>query len=132
MRETNLEPQKQILTGQFRQTSDAEHLGRLGQFPRFVGDALQHNLKLVDQVEALAAKKGCTTAQLAINWVRALGARADLPEVIPIPGSTTVERVRENARLVELTAEELKAIDDLVNNFDAAGGRYPDGSHIEC
>ena len=45
---------------------------------------------------------------------------------MPIPGSTTVSRVEENAKVIDLTEGELKEVTDIVNNFEAAGKRYPD------
>lgn len=50
-----------------------------------------------------------------------------MPTVIPIPGSTTVSRVQENAKVIELTVEELKEINDVVDAFETAGSRYPQG-----
>lgn len=96
-------------------------------FPRFQKEAFDHNLKLVQQVEALAEKKGCTPAQLAIGWVRAQSNRPGLPTIIPIPGATTSARVDENSKFVELSEDELKAIGEIIENFDVAGGRYPPG-----
>lgn len=120
-----------MLTGRFTKASDYQYLGRIAGFPRLQDEAIRHNLKLVNQVETTAQKKGCTPAQLAVNWVRALGKRADLPEVIPIPGATTVTRVEENAKVIELGEEDMKVIDDLINNFDVYGTRYPSGVPVE-
>jgi len=48
-----------------------------------------------------------------------------MPEIIPIPGATTVERVKENVVEVEVTESEVKDIDDILAKFDVAGDRYP-------
>jgi pyridoxine 4-dehydrogenase len=80
----------------------------------------------VDQIEAMAKRKGCTPAQLAINWTRALSRREGMPTIIPIPGATTKARVEENSKLVELTDAEMKEIDETLSKFKPAGGRYPD------
>ena len=120
-----------MLTGQFRKAADVAYLGRLSGFPRLQEEAIKHNLKLVDQVEALAKKKGCTPAQLAINWVRTLGRRADMPTIIPIPGTTGVERLQENAKIINIEAEELKAIEDIMTGFEISGTRYPNGVPVE-
>lgn len=93
-------------------------------FPRFQSEAFEHNLKLVKQVKALAEKKGYTPAKLAIGWVRSLSNCPGLPTIIPIPGVTTAARV-ENAKHIQLTEEEVTAINDIVNSFEASGGRYP-------
>ncbi|KAH7634784.1 Aldo/keto reductase [Sordaria sp. MPI-SDFR-AT-0083] len=94
-------------------------------FPRF-SENFDINLQLVHQVEEMAKKKGCTPAQLAISWTRCLTRRPGMPKIIPIPGATTVERVNENAVLVELTDQEMDEIDATLAKFDVKGARYPD------
>ncbi len=86
---------------------------------------------MVEQVEALAKKKGCTPAQLAIGWTRSLSKRPGMPVIIPIPGATTAERVQENSTIVDLTEEELNEIDATLAKFEVKGGRYPDGHPTE-
>lgn len=95
--------------------------------PRFHPENFDINLQLVRQLEALAAKKGCTPAQLAIGWVLAVARRPGMPEIIPIPGATTAERVRENSKAVEITDAEMAEIDAILARFTVVGGRYPDG-----
>ena len=104
-----------------------KNLGIISFFPRFQKEALEHNLKLVNQVGAIAEKKGCTPAQLAIGWVRAQSNRPGLPTIIPIPGATTAARVEENSKFIQLSEEELKTIGDVMDNFEVAGDRYPAG-----
>ncbi|KAL2204721.1 Aldo/keto reductase [Sarocladium strictum] len=113
-----------LLSGRFSESNRLP--GYIGTYPRFNGDEFKHNLKLVDQTKALAEKKGCTPAQLAVAWVRALSERDGKPAIIPIPGSTTVPRVQENAKIVQLSDDEFKEITDVVENFETAGKRYPD------
>lgn len=103
-------------------------MGHAEHFPRFQADTIEHNLKLVKQVQSLAEKKGCTAAQLAINWSRSLSGRPGMPTIVPIPGATTSERVEENAKIIELSEEEFKTISDIVDSFEVAGGRYPNGA----
>ncbi|KAM5355765.1 hypothetical protein ACJ41O_002411 [Fusarium nematophilum] len=114
-----------MLSGRFKDASQFKELGIVSILPRFQPDAFEHNIKLVQQVEALAEKKGCTPAQLAIGWARGLSNRPGLPTIIPIPGATTAARVEENAKYVELTDEEMKAIRDMVDSFEVSGSRYP-------
>ncbi|KAI6783698.1 pyridoxine 4-dehydrogenase [Emericellopsis cladophorae] len=116
-----------ILTGRFRSAEDAKHLGMVGSLPRFQDDAMAHNLKLVDQIQAVADKKGCTPAQLALAWVRSIGKKEGMPLIIPIPGSTTASRVKENSTVVELDGADLQEIEKLLANFEVKGGRYPPG-----
>lgn len=94
-------------------------------FPRFQKDNFDINVQLVEIVEEIAKKKGCTPAQLAINWTRALSRRPGMPTIIPIPGATTVARVEENSKLIDITDEEMAQIDAILAKFTPAGERYP-------
>ncbi|KAF4983485.1 hypothetical protein FZEAL_1108 [Fusarium zealandicum] len=116
-----------MLSGQLKDPSKFKELGVAAMTPRFAPESLEHNNKLVRQVEALAEDKGCTPAQLAIGWVRSQSNRPGLPTIIPIPGATTSARVKENAHYARLTEEEIKTIGDLVDSFEVAGARYPAG-----
>ncbi|MCA8960116.1 MAG: aldo/keto reductase [Planctomycetes bacterium] len=91
--------------------------------PRFQGANFPKNLDLVKEIERRAEEKGCTSAQLALAWILA---RA--PHIIPIPGTTRISRLEENAAAadIELTAEELEAIDAVFPIDAAAGLRYPE------
>ncbi|KAI0459587.1 pyridoxal reductase [Xylaria acuta] len=121
-----------FLTGQIKTYEDIPGDSYLKQLPRFQpGGNFENNIKLVHQVEQLAKQKGCTPAQLAISWVRALNGRPGMPTIIPIPGATTAERVRENAKVVELTGEDMAAIDKILDGFKPIGRRYADFVPIE-
>ncbi|GAA4350286.1 aldo/keto reductase [Angustibacter luteus] len=97
--------------------------------PRFVGDALEHNLALVEAVREIAEGKGATPAQLALAWVLAQG-----PDVVPIPGTRRVNRLEENvgADSVELTGDDLARIERAFPKDAAQGERYPDMSTIDA
>ncbi|KAI8950988.1 aldo/keto reductase [Xylaria longipes] len=121
-----------FLTGQIKTFEDIPNDSWLKFQPRFQpGGNFENNIKLVHQVEQLAKQKGCTPAQLAISWVRALNGRPGMPTIIPIPGATTAERVRENAKVVELTDEDMAAIDKILDGFKPIGRRYPNSVSIE-
>ncbi|KAK3953179.1 Aldo/keto reductase [Pseudoneurospora amorphoporcata] len=115
-----------ILTGQVKSRDDLSKFPMLLHFPRFSEENFDINLQLVHQVEEMAKKKGCTPVQLAISWTRCLSRRPGMPETIPIPGATTVEKVNENAVFVELTDQEMDDIDATLAKFDVKGARYPD------
>jgi aryl-alcohol dehydrogenase-like predicted oxidoreductase len=93
------------------------------QIPRFSGEALEHNLALVEEVKTIAAAKGCTPGQIALAWLL-----AQQPWIVPIPGTTKLHRLEENlaAADVTLTADELADLDDLSARIDIEGGRYPE------
>ncbi len=96
--------------------------------PRFQGEALDANLALVEKVREIAAAKGCTPGQLALAWVLAQG-----EDVVPIPGTKRVRYLEENvgAADVDLTAEDLAALEEAVPRDAVVGQRYPDMSSID-
>ncbi|EFR03679.1 pyridoxal reductase [Nannizzia gypsea CBS 118893] len=114
-----------MLTGQIKKIEDIPEDSVLRHFPRFQPGNFEINLQLVQQVEKMAQKKGCTPAQLAINWTRMIAKRPDMPTIIPTPGATTAERTKENATLIDLTDEEMAEIDATLARFTTAGDRYP-------
>ena len=93
--------------------------------PRFQGDNLQANLKLVERVREIADDVGCTPVQLALAWLLHQG-----DDVVPIPGTKRVRYVEENAEAAEisLTADHVGALDEAMPVGVAAGDRYPAAS----
>lgn len=90
--------------------------------PRFQGDNLDANLRLVEGVKALAAEKDCTPAQVALAWLLAQG-----PDILPIPGTRRISRLEENVggAAVRLSAADLARLTALLPPGAAAGARYP-------
>ncbi|WP_416956360.1 aldo/keto reductase [Nocardioides sp. T5] len=122
-----------ILTGAVtRESLESDDSRATDRFPRFSGDALDANLALVDKVRELAADKGCTPGQLALAWVLAQG-DAQLG-VAPIPGTKRVRYLEENvgALDVELTGDDLAALEQAVPRDAVAGERYGDMSSIDA
>nr|WP_275935455.1 aldo/keto reductase [Sandaracinus amylolyticus] len=111
-----------FLTGQIKRFEDLAADDYRRHSPRFQGEAFAKNLELVAHVQALAAKKGCTAAQLALAWVLAQG-----EDVVPIPGTKRRKYLDENlgALDVTLTREELAEIERIAPKGVAAGERYP-------
>ncbi|MEM9554856.1 MAG: aldo/keto reductase [Acidobacteriota bacterium] len=111
-----------FLGGQIRSLDDLAADDYRRTSPRFQGENLERNIELIDRVEALAAEKECTPAQLALAWLLGRGS-----DVVPIPGTTKPERIDENAAssAVALSADEVAALDAL---GEAAGARYPEAS----
>jgi aryl-alcohol dehydrogenase-like predicted oxidoreductase len=116
-----------FLSGQIRSVDDlaADDFRRVN--PRFQGDNFDRNLELVDKVTALAAEKAVTPGQLAIAWVLAQG-----DDVVPIPGTKRIAYLEENLRAagVELTADDLRQIDEVAPKGVALGDRYADMSVV--
>ena len=89
--------------------------------PRFRRENLQRNLALVDALRTIAEAKGVTVAQIAIAWVLARG-----EDIVPLVGTTRRDRLAEavGALELELSEEDLAAIERAVPPGAAAGGRY--------
>jgi aryl-alcohol dehydrogenase-like predicted oxidoreductase len=115
---------RSMLTGSVKQASDIPEGDGRGRHPRFAGDNLAHNLKLVAAIEAMAKAKGCTPGQVALAWLLAQGA-----DIVPIPGTKRSARVDENVGALEvsLSADDAAKLSAAMPPGAAAGGRYPDG-----
>jgi aryl-alcohol dehydrogenase-like predicted oxidoreductase len=113
-----------FLTGQLKSPDDFEPDDMRRGLPRFSGENFQRNLDLVDKVRELAAVKGITPGQLALAWLLAQG-----NDVAPIPGTKRRKYLAENlgAASVELTGEELTALDEAFPSDAVAGARYTQG-----
>ena len=119
-----------FLTGQLKSPDDLPADDMRRHFPRFSPENFPKNLELVDRINAIAEKKGCTAGQLALAWVRQLSDKPGMPLFIPIPGATTAERVKENMTVINLKPQEFEEIENVLATFSAAGGRYPDAHSV--
>jgi aryl-alcohol dehydrogenase-like predicted oxidoreductase len=112
-----------FLTGRFKRFEDlpADDYRRVS--PRFQGDNFAKNLRLVRQVEEMARAKGCKPSQLALAWVLAQG-----DDIVPIPGTKRRQYLEENlgAIAIELTAQDLRRLEESFPQGAAAGLRYPE------
>ncbi|MGW1803300.1 aldo/keto reductase [Streptomyces sp. NPDC001984] len=111
-----------FLTGQIRSTDDIADDDWRKTNPRFTGENFQRNLRIVDEVKAVAAEAGATPAQIALAWLLAQG-----DDIAPIPGTKRVARVEENtaADAIELSAVQVERLDNLT---PAAGERHDEGN----
>src|SRR4029079_18828159 len=100
-----------FLTAQIKSPDDFADDDFRKNHPRFQGDNFERNIALVREVEAMAADKGCTTAQLALAWVLAKG-----EDVVPIPGTRPSRYLDDNigALDVKLSAAELQRLDEIL------------------
>ncbi|HYZ17846.1 MAG TPA: aldo/keto reductase [Candidatus Acidoferrum sp.] len=114
-----------FLTGAFRSPEDLAADDWRRSNPRFQAENFAANTRLADAVKALATRKRCTPAQLALAWLLARG-----DNIIPIPGTKRVRYLEDNAGAVDvqLTADDLRAIDEALPSGAAAGERYPAAS----
>jgi aryl-alcohol dehydrogenase-like predicted oxidoreductase len=93
--------------------------------PRISPEARKANMVLVDMVKAAAERKGATPAQVALAWLL-----AQKPWIVPIPGTTKLNRLDENlgAVNVELTENDLEHIDEASSGLKLEGARLPEAA----
>ncbi len=112
-----------FLTGTIRSPSDFGDDDFRKIVPKYSEENFPKNLKLVDEIVALAKEKGVTPSQLTLAWLLAQG-----HDIIPIPGTTKISRLEENleALKIKLSDEEDQRIRKLCEEAENAGGRYPE------
>ena len=112
-----------FLAGSIDENTKFDKQDNRSTLPRFATDALKANLVLVDLIRAFAARKGATSAQIALAWLL-----AQKPWIVPIPGTTKLARVEENiaATTLELTPDDLRELDSLTAQVTVRGDRYPE------
>lgn len=110
-----------FLSGEFKTPEDIKD--HRAHMPRYQADNFYKNLELVEKLQSMAVKKGCTPSQLAIAWVLAQG-----DDVITIPGTKRISRLEENiaAENVILTRDDLQSINDIMPAGIVSGTRYPE------
>ncbi|MBK7048342.1 MAG: aldo/keto reductase [bacterium] len=112
-----------FLTGHIDGSTTFDSTDFRSALPRFAPAALQANQALVELLHAVAARKGATPAQVALAWLL-----AQKPWVVPIPGTTRLDRLEENlgALTVSLAADDLAEIDRAAAAITVVGERYPE------
>jgi aryl-alcohol dehydrogenase-like predicted oxidoreductase len=113
---------KGFLTGKINEDTKFDNTDFRNTVPRFNPENRKANQALVDQLSKFAEQKKATPAQLALAWLL-----AKKPWIVPIPGTTKLHRLEENlgATNVELTREDLRAIESASSNIKVEGARYP-------
>ena len=111
-----------FLTGQIRTVDDIPDDDWRKTNPRFTGENFRLNLRIVDEVQAIAAEAGATPAQIALAWLLAQG-----NDIAPIPGTRRAARVEENtaADSIELSPDQVERLDNLT---PAAGERHDEAN----
>jgi len=112
-----------FLTGKIDETTTFASTDFRANLPRFTPEARKANQALVDLLQSIGSRKGATTAQIALAWIL-----AQKPWIVPIPGTTKLHRFEENigATEVELTAGDLREIDEASAKIKVEGARYPE------
>jgi len=115
-----------FLTGKFDENTKFDSTDFRSSLPRFTPEALKANQALIDLLNNIAVRKNATTAQVALGWLL-----AQKPWIVPIPGTTKLNRLKENigAVAIEFTAAELLEIENASSKIKVQGERYPE--HLE-
>ncbi|WP_428487781.1 aldo/keto reductase [Rhodopila sp.] len=111
-----------FLTGSIDETTQFIGSDNRGSLPRFAPEARKANRPLVTLLEDVGHRKDATAAQIALAWLL-----ARRPWVVPIPGTTKLNRLEENigAASIELTPDDLRHIEDAAERITVQGDRYP-------
>ncbi len=112
---------RQFLTGKLTDPTQLHSNDLRLRMPRFEPQTYAENLKLLDGYRELADEAGCTPAQLALAWLLHKS-----PDIVPIPGTTKAEHLRENTASVdiELSDELIARLNALINEHTVNGPRY--------
>ncbi|CDM66704.1 aldo/keto reductase [Pyrinomonas methylaliphatogenes] len=114
---------KGFLTGKIDENTQLDKNDFRSTIPRFSPENRKANRALVELIGKVAERKGATPAQIALAWVL-----AQKPWIVPIPGTTKLHRLEENlgAAQVELTADDLREIEEAASKIQIQGARYPE------
>jgi aryl-alcohol dehydrogenase-like predicted oxidoreductase len=114
---------KGFLTGKIDQNARFASTDFRSTLPRFAPEALKANQALIELLAGIAKRKNATPAQIALAWLL-----AQKPWFAPIPGTTKLDRLRENngAANIQLTDEDLRDIDAAASKIKVEGDRYPE------
>jgi len=114
---------KGFLTGAMNESTTFDSTDFRSTLPRFTPEALKANQALIDLLGSIAGRKKATPAQIALAWLL-----AQKPWIVPIPGTTKLNRLDENigSVAVELTPDDLRDIDSAASKIKVEGARYPE------
>jgi aryl-alcohol dehydrogenase-like predicted oxidoreductase len=112
-----------FLTGKINENTTFDMSDIRNIVPRFTPEARKANQALVDLLNRIARQNGCTAAQVALAWLL-----AQRPWIVPIPGTTKFERLKENnaAAIIELSTSDLQEIETAASTITVLGERYPE------
>jgi aryl-alcohol dehydrogenase-like predicted oxidoreductase len=115
-----------FLTGKMNENTTFDSSDFRNTLPRFTPEARKANRALVDLLGEIAKRKNATPAQIALAWLL-----AQKPWIVPIPGTTKLNRLEENvgAIEIELTRDDLREIESAASQIEVQGARYPE--HLE-
>jgi aryl-alcohol dehydrogenase-like predicted oxidoreductase len=114
---------KGFLTGAMNENTKLDSADFRSTLPRFTPEAMKTNQALIDLIGKISQRKKVTVAQMALAWLL-----AQKPWIVPIPGTTKLNRLDENigAVSVELTPDDLRELDSAATKIEVQGARYPE------
>ena len=114
---------KGFLTGAINENTKFDSADFRNNVPRFSAENRKANQALVDLLARFAEQKKVTSAQVALAWLL-----AQKPWIVPIPGTTKLHRLRENAGAasVQLSPEDLRELESAASKITVQGARYPE------
>ena len=114
---------KGFLTGKIDENAKFDSTDFRSILPRFTPEALKANQALIDLLSKIGQRKKATVAQIALAWLL-----AQRPWIVPIPGTTKLNRLEENigSVSVELTPDDLREIESAASRITVQGARYPE------
>ena len=114
---------KGFLTGAMNENTKLDRTDFRSTLPRFTPEAMKANQAVIDLLASIAQRKQATPAQIALAWLL-----AQKPWIVPIPGTTKLNRLDENigAVAVELTTDDLREIENAALKIKVEGARYPE------
>jgi aryl-alcohol dehydrogenase-like predicted oxidoreductase len=114
---------KGFLTGAITEHTQLAINDFRASLPRFTPEARKANQTMVEMLAEIGQRKNATPAQIALAWVL-----AQKPWMVPIPGTTKLPRLEENlgAAAVQLTADDLREIEEAASKITVHGARYPE------
>jgi aryl-alcohol dehydrogenase-like predicted oxidoreductase len=112
-----------FLTGTINANTTFQSNDFRSSLPRFTPEARKANQALIDLLSTIARQKNATVAQVALAWLL-----AKKPWIVPIPGTTKLERLEENvgAELIKFTSDDLRDIESAASKITVQGNRYPE------
>jgi aryl-alcohol dehydrogenase-like predicted oxidoreductase len=113
---------KGFLTGKIDENTTFDSTDFRSRLPRFTPEALKVNQAMIDLLARISERHEATPAQVALAWLL-----AQKPWIVPIPGTTKLHRLEENigAVDVQLSADDLRELDEAGSNIQIEGDRYP-------
>lgn len=111
-----------FLTGAVDENTKFDKTDFRNQLPRFAEENRKANQVVVEKIRSFAQRKNATPAQVALAWVL-----AQKPWIVPIPGTTKIQRLEENLKSEQLilTKEDLNEIENAFSGIEVQGARYP-------